>query len=160
MKSKAAAERSFSAKIEGAPTGPFYVVLPFDPKKEWGARLRYHIRGTIDQARVRGALKKFDRGYFLPLGPAYCRDAGLKPGDRVTVTLAPEGPQLEGLAEDVRNALDAEPEAAAFFEGLATFYRKNYLRWVDATKRSPQIRAQRIEEMIALLKAGEKQRPG
>jgi uncharacterized protein YdeI (YjbR/CyaY-like superfamily) len=57
-------------------------------------------------------------------------------------------------------ALGAEPEAARFFDGLASFYRKNYLRWIDATRRSPENRAHRIEELVELMKAGQKQRPG
>jgi len=56
-------------------------------------------------------------------------------------------------------ALDNEPDAANFFDGLATFYRKNYLRWIDATKRSPEVRAQRIAELVKLMKAGQKERP-
>ena len=108
---------------------------------------------------MRGALEQFDKGYFLPLGPAYRRDAGLQLGDLVTVTLMPEGPQSKGLAADIVAALEAEPDAARFFDGLATFYRKNYLRWIDATKRSPELRAQRIAELIQLMKAGKKERP-
>jgi len=76
-------------------------------------------------------------GYFLPLGPVYRRDAGLQLGDMVAVTLMPEGPQSKALAADIVAALEAEPDAARFFDGLATFYRKNYLRWIDATKRNP-----------------------
>ena len=34
-----------------------------------------------------------------------------------------------------------------------------YLRWIDATKRYPEKRAQRIAEMIRRLEAGQKQRP-
>ena len=56
-------------------------------------------------------------------------------------------------------ALDAEPEAGRFFNALASFYRKAYLRWIDATKRRPDVRAARIAELIQLLKAGHKQRP-
>ena len=48
---------------------------------------------------------------------------------------------------------------AEFFDGLASFYRKNYLRWIDATKRRPEVRAERIAEFVRLLKAGQKQRP-
>ena len=70
-----------------------------------------------------------------------------------------EGPQSEALAADIIAALDAEPEAAKFFDRLATFYRKNYLRWIDATRRSPEVRAQRIAELVELMKAGQKQRP-
>ena len=152
-------EKSFQTKIEGAAKGRVYVVLPFDPEKAWGTRPRYHVRGTINGMGVRGALQQFGKGYFLPLGPAYLRGAGLHLGDPVAVKLMPEGPQSEVLAADIAAALEAEPEAARFFDGLATFYRKNYLRWIDATKRSPEVRAQRIAQLVELMKAGTKERP-
>ena len=72
--------------------------------------------------------------------------------------LIPEGPQRDDLAPDIAAALDATPEAGAFFDSLAQFYRKGYLRWIDATKRSPAIRAERIAEMVRLLEKGVKQR--
>jgi uncharacterized protein YdeI (YjbR/CyaY-like superfamily) len=80
-------------------------------------------------------------------------------GDHVDVVLSPEGPQRGDLAEDIATALDANPAAAAFFDSLAQFYRRAYLRWVDGTKRRPELRAARIAEMIDLLAAGIKQRP-
>jgi len=160
MPPKHPAEQSFQARIEGSEKGRAYVVLPFDPEQHWGARPRYHIRGTINGARVRGALEHFSKGYFLPLGPAYRRDAGLNLDDLVTVKLELEGPQSAALAPDIAAALEAEPAAAAFFDGLATFYRKNFLRWIDATKRSPETRAQRIAELVRLMKAGKRERPG
>jgi hypothetical protein len=152
-------QKAFRAQIEGAPKGRVYIVLPFDPAGVWGPRPRYHVAGTINGCAVRGALEKFTRGYFLPLGPAYRRGAGLQLGDPVTVVLAAEGPQRDALADDIAAALDAEPEAAKFFDGLASFYRKNYLRWIDATKRRPDVRSERIAELVRLLKAGQKQRP-
>jgi Bacteriocin-protection, YdeI or OmpD-Associated/Domain of unknown function (DUF1905) len=151
--------QSFDARLEGTEKGRVYIVLPFDPNKVWGSRERYHVRGTINGMRVRGALEQFGKGYFLPLGPAYRRGHGLQLGDAVTVVLEPEGPQREALAADIAAALAAHPDAAQFFDGLATFYRKNYLRWIDATKRSPALRAERIAELVELMKAGRKQRP-
>jgi uncharacterized protein YdeI (YjbR/CyaY-like superfamily) len=71
----------------------------------------------------------------------------------------PEGPHSEALAPDIAAALGAEPEAARFFDALATFYRKNYLRWIEATKRTPAVRAQRIAELVKLMKSGQKERP-
>jgi uncharacterized protein YdeI (YjbR/CyaY-like superfamily) len=73
------------------------------------------------------------------------------------VVLSPEGPQSELLAPDVTAAFGAEPEAKAFFEALATFYRNNYIKWIENAKR-PETRIVRIEEMIELLKAGKKQK--
>ena len=153
------AERSFRARLEGADKGRVYVTLPFDPEEAWGPRARYHVRGTINGRGVRGPLEQYGKGYFLALGPAYRRGAGLRVGDQVEVTLAPEGPQSEALAPDIAAALEAEPKAARFFDGLATFYRKAYLRWIDSTKRSPEARAERIAELVELMKAGRKQRP-
>jgi uncharacterized protein YdeI (YjbR/CyaY-like superfamily) len=75
------------------------------------------------------------------------------------VELEPEGPQRTDLADDIAAALDANPAAAAFFDTLAQFYRKAYLRWIDATARRPGLRAARIAEVVDLLAAGIKQRP-
>jgi uncharacterized protein YdeI (YjbR/CyaY-like superfamily) len=80
-------------------------------------------------------------------------------GDEVVVELTPEGPQRADLAEDISAALAANPAAAAFFDTLAQFYRKAYLRWIDATTRRPDLRAARIAEVVDLLAAGIKERP-
>jgi hypothetical protein len=54
--------------------------------------------------------------------------------------------------------LQTSLQARAFFDSLATFYRKGYLRWIDATTRRPDVRARRIAEMITLLEQRKKQR--
>jgi len=107
---------------------------------------------------VRAVVEPLREGHRILLGPAWRRDCRIGAGDEVTVVLAPEGPQRAELAPDVAAALEAEPAAAAFFDCLAQFYRRAYLRWIDATKRRPEVRAARIAEMIELLKAGEKER--
>ena len=94
-----------------------------------------------------------------PVSPGTGSDAGISPGDDVIVELAPEGPQRADLADDISAALAASPAAAEFFDTLAQFYRKVYLRWIDATKRRPDLRAARIAEVVDLLAAGIKQRP-
>jgi uncharacterized protein YdeI (YjbR/CyaY-like superfamily) len=89
----------------------------------------------------------------------WLRDAGVARGDKVSVELAPEGPQRADLADDIAAALDANPAAAAFFDTLAQFYRKAYLHWIDATTRRPDLRAARIAVVVDLLAARIKQRP-
>jgi len=68
-------------------------------------------------------------------------------------------PQRGDLADDIAAALAADPAAGAFFDTLAQFYRKAYLRWIDATTRRPDLRAARIAEVADLLAAGIKERP-
>jgi Bacteriocin-protection, YdeI or OmpD-Associated/Domain of unknown function (DUF1905) len=136
-----------------------YVPLPFEPDDEWGAKPQHHVAGRVNGVNVRAVVEPVGEGYGIVLGPAWRRDCGIGPGDEVTVTLAPEGPQRDDLAPDIREALDAEPEAGAFFDSLAQFYRRGYLRWIDGTKRRPEVRLERIREMVELLKAGKKERP-
>jgi hypothetical protein len=135
------------------------VPLPFDPAEAWGAKGQHRVHGTVNGMGVRGVVEAFDGGHGIPLGPAWRRGCGIGPGDEVTVVLRPEGPQRDDLAPDVVAALEASPAAGAFFDDLAQFYRRAYLRWIDATKRRPDVRAERIAEMVRLLEAGRKERP-
>ena len=159
MTADATSEQRFRATIEGTEKGRVFIVLPFAVEDEWGVRERYDVRGTVNGMKIRNTLERFGRGYFLPMGPAWRRRSGVGPGDLVDVVLWVELPQRDGLASDITAALEANPEAGKFFDTLAGFYRKGYLRWIDATKRRPDVRAERIAELIELLNAGHKQRP-
>jgi hypothetical protein len=132
------------------------ILVPFDPNEIWGAKERHHVTGTVQGCKVRGPMRSDGDRYYLGLGPAWVRDHPL-PVHEVEVILRPEGPQSEALSEDVAAALELEPEAKAFFSGLATFYRKGYINWIESAKR-PETRSARIAEMVGLLKAGRKQR--
>jgi hypothetical protein len=137
------------------------LVLPFDPDEIWGAKPKHPVGGTLAGRKVRGVAERegTDGSWRVPIGAMWLRDCGVAVGDEVDVELHPEGPQRDDLADDLADALAADPEAAAFFDGLAQFYRKAYLRWIDATKRSPELRAERIAEVVRLLHDGVKERP-
>ena len=134
-----------------------FIALPFNPNDVWGDKARHHIRGSVNGYKVRGSLGSDGKTFFLPLGAAWRRDCGLEPGATVDVLLSPEGLQSAGLSPDVAAALEAEPQAKAFFESLATFYRNTYIKWIEGAKRS-ETRAARLKEMIQLLRTGQKQK--
>jgi hypothetical protein len=149
----------FGALVSAGPGGRAIIVVPFDPDEVWGAKAEHPVNGTVDGRRVRVTLLPDGSGWAFTLGPARVRDMGVVVGDEVLVELAPEGPQRADLAEDISDALTANPAAAAFFDTLAQFYRKAYLRWIDATARRPDVRAARIAEVVDLLAARIKERP-
>lgn len=150
----------FSTTVAAGTRGGVFVPVPFDPDEVWRPKPRHHVTGTVNGVGIRAVIETKGARRGFALGPAWMRDCrSFAIGDTVTVEIVPEGPQRGDLAEDVAAALDANPEAGAFYDSLAQFYRKAYLRWIDATKRSPHLRAERIEEMIRLLAAGLKQRP-
>ena len=146
----------FKAVISKSGTRTF-IPLPFNPNDVWGVKQRHHITGSVNGYGVRGSLGSDGKQYFLPLGAAWRRGGGLEAGAKVDVVLFPEGPQSEGLSPVVAAALEAEPQAKAFFESLATFYRNTYVKWIESAKR-PETQSTRIAEMIKLLKAGKKQK--
>jgi hypothetical protein len=151
--------RAFTTTLEALPGDKARVPVPFDPNEAWGTKREHHVNGTIAGMRVRVTIAQDDAGWSFKLSPARLLNGPVGPGDDVEVVISPEGPQRGDLAQDINAALEANPVAGAFFDTLAQFYRKSYLRWIDATKRRPDVRAQRIAEMIHLLNNGIKERP-
>jgi hypothetical protein len=127
--------------VAAGPRGRAVIAVPFDPDQVWGAKAEHPAGGTIDGRRVRGTISRESSGWAFTVGPMWIRDAGVAVGDEAVVELAPEGPQREDLAGDIAAALAANPATAAFFDTLAQFYRKAYLRWIDGTSRRPDLRA-------------------
>lgn len=151
--------KTFTAFVAANAKGGVFVPVPFDPDEAWGAKREHHVAGTVNGRRVRAVIEMFGDRRGIVLGPAWRRDCGVSEGDEVTVVLAPEGPQRHDLAADIALALADDPDAAAFFDSLAQFYRRGYLRWIDATTRRPDVRAARTAEMVRLCHQGVKERP-
>jgi hypothetical protein len=155
----ASSVREFQTTVKAWPDGRSYLELPYDADEAWGVKERHHITGSINGVKIRGPLERLGDGrWVLSLNPSLRRDNGLEPDAEVVVMLAPEGPQRDELPPELAAALEAEPDAGAFFDSLATFYRKGYLRWLEGAARRPEVYAERVGELIGLLKAGKKTR--
>lgn len=142
----------FEATLRSDTSRRVYLPLPAEPEVR-------HLAGTVNGMRYRGAVESIEGSPALVLGPAWRRGCGLEAGDHVDVELEAEGPQRHDLAPDLAAALNASPAAATFWDELAQFYRKAYLRWIDSTKRNPTLRKERIATVVALLERGVKERP-
>ena len=149
----------FAVRVAAGRGGAAVIVVPFDPDQVWGTKPVHHVHGTLAGCRVRVTLSPSDDGWSFSLPAKRAYGMGIASGDEIMAELAPEGPQRAELAEDISAALAANPSAGAFFDSLAQFYRKAYLRWIDATTRRPEVRAARIAEVVDLLAAGLKERP-
>jgi hypothetical protein len=149
----------FRVRVTADPRGHGVIAVPFDPDEAWGVKPVHHVNGTVNGCRVRVTLAPGDAGWAFRLNPGRMDGIGIAVGSDVVVQLAPEGPQRGDLAEDISAALAANPAAGAFFDTLAQFYRKAYLRYIEATTRRPDVRAARIAEVVGLLANGIKQRP-
>lgn len=133
--------------------------VPFDPDAVWGSKRGHHVRGTVNGFDLRGVIEVVGDGRGVVLGPAWCRDRPIAAGAKVEVMLEPEGPQRDDLADDIAVAFAENPATGEFFDSIAQFYRRAFLRYIDATKRRPDLRAARITEVVGLLSGGHKERP-
>jgi hypothetical protein len=149
----------FRCQVIAGPRGHGVIAVPFDPDQAWGAKAVHHVSGTVNGCRVRVTLEPGENGWAFSVNERRMLGLGLAIGSEAAVELAPEGPQRGDLADDVAAALAASPAAGAFFDTLAQFYRNGYLRYIDATKRRPDVRVARIAEVVGLLEARIKERP-
>ena len=148
----------FTARVERAGSG-FLLTLDFDPAAAWGPRDVYRVNGTIAGGPFRGVIMRRGDVWTTTLGTKSRASWRVADGQIAEVAVDLEEPHAEALAPDITAALAARPRAKVAFDELATFYRKGWLRWIDATKRRPDLRGQRIAEMVRLVEAGHKERP-
>jgi len=149
----------FRVRVTADARGHALITLPFDPDEAWGTKAVHHVNGTVNGCRVRLTLAPGDSGWAFTLNPSRMLGTGVEVGSEAIVELAPEGPQRSDLADDISAAMAANPAAGAFFDTLAQFYCKGYLRYIDATTRRPDLRTARIAEVVGLLADGIKERP-
>lgn len=107
------------------------IALPFDPDKVWGPRGRHTVEGTIGGHAWRGPLDQIGDGLAVAIDTAW-HDTHIGIGATVEVVLAAEDPRVDNVAPDVAAALAADPEAHAFFDGLAGHYPRNFMRRTES----------------------------
>jgi hypothetical protein len=149
-------DMSFTVTAEARPRGGITIVLPVDPDEHWAPKERHYVAGRIGGYGMRGVVSRDRDRWVLAMGPSWCRDPRVGPGNVVDVVLWPEGPQVDELAPDITNALSAAPDARRYFESLATFYRKGFIDWIEVAKR-PETRDRRIAFTVRALREGERE---
>ncbi len=80
--------------------------------------------------------------------------SGLKAGDEVQVTLELDtAPRELEVPPELAAALDADPVAQAFFDGLSYSNKRVFTLSVEGTN-NPETKARRVEKAIALMREG------
>jgi hypothetical protein len=111
----------------------------------------------IEGRKFRGKVESIEGRPALILGAAWIRDNPVALGQSLQVQIELEGPQSDEQPDDLRKAFAGNPAAAVFFDSLPTFYRNNYVRWLNDAKRH-ETRARRVVELMALLNAGNREK--
>lgn len=81
--------QAFTTTVIQNRKGRVLVPLPFEPEDVWGSK-REH---PVDGMGVRAVVEPIDDGWGIVLGPAWRRDCGVAPGDRVDIVLVQRNEQ-------------------------------------------------------------------
>jgi Bacteriocin-protection, YdeI or OmpD-Associated/Domain of unknown function (DUF1905) len=134
-----------------------YFEVPLDIPELYG-RARPPVRVTIGGHTYRSTIAVYGGRYFLPLNRANRTAAGVAAGQRVTVEIdVDDEPRTIEVPEDLREALAADPEAAAAYEEMSYSHRKEYVDWISEAKRA-DTRRRRVAGAIERLRDGKTQR--
>ena len=93
-------------------------------------------------------------GYWVGVNADHREASGLRAGDEVQVTLELDtAPRELEVPPELAVALDADPVARTFFEGLSYSNRRVFTLSVEGTT-NPETKARRVEKAIALMREG------
>ena len=130
------------------------IVVPEEVVTALGSGKRPAVKVTVHAHTYRTTVAPMGGRYFVPLSAENREAAGVAAGDEVEVSLELDtAPREVELPPDLAAALEAEPEAARFFESLPPSHRKEHVRAIEEAKK-PETRARRLDKALSMLREG------
>jgi bifunctional DNA-binding transcriptional regulator/antitoxin component of YhaV-PrlF toxin-antitoxin module len=143
----------FSAILGGQEGERPLVELPFDPKERFG-KARAPVRGTVNGTPYRTTVAVYGGVPLIGFNKEIRDQAGIAIGDKVEVEIElDDEPRTVEVPGPLGEALAANPEAKAVFDGLSFTHRKEYARWIAEAKRE-ETRSRRLAKAIEMLREG------
>jgi Domain of unknown function (DUF1905)/Bacteriocin-protection, YdeI or OmpD-Associated len=149
--------KSFTAALQrpegvGAWT---YLTVPFDVLAEYEIKGQVKVKGTLNGAFFRGALRPHGDGrHFLVVKKALRDQARATQGSLVKVSLDLDTePRTVSVPRDFKQALAGNPQAAAAFAAMPPSHKQEYLDHINEAKKDVT-RLRRISATIEKLAAG------
>jgi hypothetical protein len=119
-----------------------------------GGGKRPAVTVDLDGYAYRSTVAPMGGEWWVGVNSDHRAASGLKAGDEVTVTLALDAaPRELAVPPELAAALDAAPDAKAFFDGLSYSNRRVFTLSVEGTS-NPETKARRVAKAIALMREG------
>lgn len=108
---------------------------------------------TVNGYTYRSTVAPYAGQLLIPFSAAHRAASGLASGQELEVELVlDDEPREVAVPADLAAALDAAPEAAAYFHGLSYTNRRSFTTWIEDAKK-PETRQARVEKAVQLLRA-------
>jgi hypothetical protein len=146
--------REFRTKLNGDDSradASAYFTLPFDTRDVWG-KAKVPVKVTINGYTWRSTVGNRGGQQYIVVNAEARRNAGVRAGDAVTITLEPDTEKREmeipmalqrALGKKLTQKLDA----------LSFTHKKEFIVWYSGAKME-ETRARRVEKMKQMLSAG------
>jgi bifunctional DNA-binding transcriptional regulator/antitoxin component of YhaV-PrlF toxin-antitoxin module len=141
----------FEAEIGSDDQGAVFVVVPDEVVQALGAGKRppvlMHVHGETDRNRI----AVYGGVSYLMFRKSLREKTGLKPGDRVEVTVElEEAPRTIEVPPDLASALE-QAGVRATFDAMSFTHRKEWVRSVEEAKK-PETRARRVAGAVEAMR--------
>ena len=128
--------------------------VPDDVVEALGSGKRPAVTVRVGSHTYRSTVAPMSGAYYLPLSAEHREAAGVGAGDEIEVEVELDtAPRTVEPPADFAAALDAEPAARAFFDGLSNSNKKWHVLSVEGAK-TDETRQRRIEKSVAMLREG------
>ena len=132
------------------------VQIPDDVVEALGGGKRAAVRITIGGHSYPTTIATMGGRFLVPLSAENRTAAGVVAGDVVEVEIVVDAaPREVTIPADLAAALAQNVQARQFFDTLAFTHRKEWVRWIEDSKK-PETRATRLSRTIDGLAAGKR----
>lgn len=144
----------FQATLELGGKTATGIVVPNDIVERLGSGKKPAVSVTINGYTYRSTIASMGGVFMLPVSAEVRASAGVSAGDLVEVDVELDlAPREVTVPPDFAAALDAEPDARRFFDGLSYSNKRRFTLSIEDAK-TPETRQRRIEKSVATLREG------
>ncbi|MDF2835851.1 MAG: hypothetical protein K0Q63_1491 [Paenibacillus sp.] len=128
--------------------------VPSEVVEALGSGKKPAVKVTIGEHTYRSTVAVYGGQYMLPLSAENRGAAGVAAGDEVEVSLELDTePRELAVPADLSEALDGNPAARTFFDGMSYSNRRRVVLGVEGAK-TEETRLRRIAKAVASLSEG------
>jgi antitoxin component of MazEF toxin-antitoxin module len=128
--------------------------VPPEVVEALGAGKKPPVKITLKGYTYRSSIAVMGSKYMVSLSAENRKNAGVQGGDTLDVEIVVDTEKREiTVPPDLQAALDANPEAKAFFEKMSYSNKRRHVEPIEAAK-APETRQRRIEKSVQLFSEG------
>ena len=130
--------------------------IPDEVVAALGTSRKPAVRVTLNGYTYRSTVASMGGRFMVGVSAEVREKAGVAGGDELDIDIELDTePRNVELPDDFAAALAAEPDAKAFFERLSYSHQRRHVMAIEAAK-AAETRQRRIDQSLAMLKAGRK----